>query len=257
MANTDNLNVSLVEAAQSGKEVTISTAFLVFDALAGVLTVTAATPGTIALTEAESRAAYVVVLGSPGGAVVLQVSGTLGKGTLVCNGIEDGSALTAKVGAGGTESDEIPEAGSLLLWPTGSILVGGGGASIARSSVTVTAAGLASHATANLAATAAVSGFLLGISASHDAWIRGYSTSAARTADAGRLSTDPSPIDAGVLFEYQLSAATALAYDCAPAIPFANMDGTPTDTIYLAVYNATGATHDLDVTLNFLPLETL
>jgi hypothetical protein len=251
MANTPNMKVALVEAAQYQKEVTISTGFSAFDTLAGVVE-KVATGGTVNLTEAEARAAYIYVTGSPGGSTTFVVPSTLSKATTFINATADHSSIIAKVGAGGTPSAAILWGSSLMIWPTGTASVGGGSAATAAT-LSASSGSLASLATGNFTVAMGKTGLLLKLTVDADCWLRGYQTSAARTADAGRVAGTPTPIDEGCVFDYIFTGVTSFVM--APAIVYNNMDTVRADAIYCSLVNNSGGVHTFPVDFMYLKME--
>lgn len=132
---------------------------------------------------------------------------------------------------------------------------GSGGSSAAtRGSDVLTTASIA-----DLAETTGVWDFgysaalLLSLQSDRAARVRLYSTAAARTADSARgLGTDPTA-GAGVLCEYVYTGASTLGAE--PPIILKNMDSTPTNEIYYAIQNRSGATATVTVTALLLALE--
>jgi hypothetical protein len=85
------------------------------------------------------------------------------------------------------------------------------------------------------------------------AWVRVYTSSAARTADASRsIDVDPLP-GSGVIAEVITTGASTQVLT--PAVIGFNDDATPVNTIYLSVTNISGTTGTVTVTLTALKLE--
>jgi len=122
-----------------------------------------------------------------------------------------------------------------------------------RTTATGTTASLADEANGDLNLTMARSYLLMQIETDRAAWVRVYTTAAARTADANRaITTDPAP-GSGVIAEVVTTgAATQLM---TPGTIGFNNDGTPATTVYLAVQNRSGGTSTVQVTTTFLQLE--
>lgn len=94
---------------------------------------------------------------------------------------------------------------------------------------------------------------LLKIQTDKAAWVRVYTSSAARSADSSRnIDTDPLP-GSGVLAEIITTGAQTQLLT--PAVIGFNDDTTPVDTIYLSVTNRSGTTGTVTVTLTALKLE--
>jgi len=92
------------------------------------------------------------------------------------------------------------------------------------------------------------------IQTSHAAWVRIYSSNAARTADAPRLQTDDPATDAGVIAEAITIGSQTVTVT--PAIAGFNDESPPTTNIPMAVTNLTGFTANISVTLTLLQTES-
>mgnify|MGYP001197559635 CR=1 FL=1 len=123
-----------------------------------------------------------------------------------------------------------------------------------RQNVSVTTGTLSNNGTAYPNITGAAKSYLLySIQTDRAAWVRVYTTSAARSSDASRdIDTDPLP-GSGVLAEVMTSQATTLTMT--PATMGFNMDSPSADTIYLAVTNRSGSSGTVNVTLTILKTE--
>lgn len=92
------------------------------------------------------------------------------------------------------------------------------------------------------------------IQVSHPAWVRMYSSSAARTADQSRAqSTDPLP-SAGVLTEVITSSSNEIL-SFSPALMCYNNDSTVNSNAYIRVKNLTNQTVNLSLILTVLQME--
>lgn len=92
------------------------------------------------------------------------------------------------------------------------------------------------------------------IEASHNCWVVGYQTDAARTADDGRLIDEDPATASGVLFEFVFDDDTGLTIRCQPRVSGENHDSPLEDTCYLAVQNLSGGT--ATITLTFTRIVT-
>lgn len=91
----------------------------------------------------------------------------------------------------------------------------------------------------------------MSIQTSAAAWVRLYTSSAARTADASRSEgVDPAP-DAGVIAEVLSSGAQTIEFG--PAV--LGWNSANDTTIYAAVKNKSGGTATITSTLTLLKLE--
>jgi hypothetical protein len=141
-------------------------------------------------------------------------------------------------------------------WIASSDLTGGGGGVTGLSSRTAAAATttiIANNATANISITGFKSYALLTIGTNAAAWVRLYTTSAARTSDSSRSQgTDPTP-GTGVIAEIITTGPQTQLIT--PGVIGFNNDTLPTTTIYAAVTNLSGSSAAITVTLTLLQLE--
>lgn len=123
-----------------------------------------------------------------------------------------------------------------------------------RTTFQTTTASLANNGSAYPNITNAYKSYLLlKIEVDRAAWVRVYTTSAARSADTSRsIDVDPAP-GSGVLAE--IITTSAQTQVLTPAVIGFNDDSTPADTIYLAVTNRSGVSSTVQVTLTALKLE--
>lgn len=130
---------------------------------------------------------------------------------------------------------------------------GGGGAMASRTTAATTTASIANNATDNITITGFKSYMLLKVQTSAAAWVRLYTDTASRTADATRdILTDPNP-GSGVLAEFITSGAQTVLVT--PAVLGFSGESFPTTSIPVAVTNKSGATTTITVTLTLLQLE--
>jgi len=109
-------------------------------------------------------------------------------------------------------------------------------------------------ATGNITFTGFKSYVLLKISTNVGAWVRLYTTSAARSSDSARAkTTDPAP-GSGVIAEVITSGNQTVLMT--PGVFGFNDDGTPSTTIYAAVTNLTVGQQSITVTLTLVQLES-
>lgn len=124
---------------------------------------------------------------------------------------------------------------------------------LARTTAAGSTTAIADNATGNVDITGAKGYLLFKIQTSHAAWVRVYTDSASRTADAGRSSsTDPSP-GSGVISEVITAGAETILIS--PGAVGFNNEGTPTTTIPIAVTNLSGGVATITVTLTILQVE--
>jgi hypothetical protein len=130
---------------------------------------------------------------------------------------------------------------------------GGATGLTSRTTASATANQLANLGSANIDIAAAKTCALLKIQTSHASWVTLYTDGTSRTNDSTRNeTTDPLP-GSGVIAEIITSdGATQII---TPGIFAWNNDTTPGTTIYAKVYNKSGNTADITVTLHYVQLE--
>jgi len=122
-----------------------------------------------------------------------------------------------------------------------------------RSTVSSTTSSLAAGASATATVTMGKGYVLYGIQVSAGAWVVVYSSSSAQSSDSSRsITTDPTP-GSGVIAEAITTTATTTYFT--PAVYGFNNDGSVTTNGYLKIYNNSGSTAAITVTLTFLRLE--
>ena len=153
-----------------------------------------------------------------------------------------------------------PTNGQTLVWSSssgkwlpGTISGGGGGTLAARAAVAATTASLANTATGNLTIVGYKGYMLYKIQTSAAAWVRIYTDTTSRTADATRLEgADPTP-GSGVVAEVITTGAQTILISPG-ALGFSN-ETVPDTNIQLAVTNKSGGTTTVTVTLTAVQLE--
>jgi hypothetical protein len=122
-----------------------------------------------------------------------------------------------------------------------------------RTTVSATTASLANNATGNLTITGFKGYVLYKIQTSVAAWVRIYTDSASRTADASRSQTTDPSLGSGVIAEVITTGAETILISPG-TIGFSN-ESTPSTNIQLAVTNKSGSTGTVTVTLTVLQIE--
>jgi hypothetical protein len=153
-----------------------------------------------------------------------------------------------------------PTNGQTLVWSSaggkwlpGTISGGGGGTLAARAAVAATTASLANSATGNLTIVGYKGYMLYKIQTSAAAWVRIYTDTTSRTADATRVEgADPTP-GSGVVAEVITTGAQTILISPG-ALGFSN-ETVPDTNIQLAVTNKSGGTTTITVTLTAVQLE--
>jgi hypothetical protein len=93
------------------------------------------------------------------------------------------------------------------------------------------------------------------IAVSTGAWVTVYGNIARRNADFTRsITTDPVP-GAGVIAEAITTGTTANVTNFTPSVIGYNDDVSVTTNAYIKVYNNSGTTNTVTVTVTYLPLE--
>jgi hypothetical protein len=124
-----------------------------------------------------------------------------------------------------------------------------------RATVATTTAVIANAASATATVTMGKGYVLYQIDVSNGAWVTVYSSSSAQSADSSRtITTDPTP-GSGVIAEAITTSAGTASTAFTPAVFGYNNDGTVSTNAYLKIYNNSGASHAITVTLTFLRLE--
>jgi hypothetical protein len=128
-----------------------------------------------------------------------------------------------------------------------------GGSLPSRTLVSVTSASLAAGASADLALTGFKGYALYSIQVSYGAWVTVYTSTSARTADAGRtIVQDPTP-DSGVIGEI-ITTTSGTKY-FSPAVIGYSSEVSPTTSIPIKLYNNDTASQLITVTLSIVQLE--
>jgi hypothetical protein len=150
----------------------------------------------------------------------------------------------------GTTGQVLATNGSgTLSW----VASGGGAGFASRVSIPGTTATLANGATGNITIAGFKGYILYKIETSVAAWVRIYTTSAARSADSSRTEgVDPLP-GAGVLAEVITTGAATISMT--PGVIGFNDDNAPTSSIYLAITNKSGTSSTVTTTLTILQIE--
>lgn len=132
---------------------------------------------------------------------------------------------------------------------------GGGGSVPSRNSASATTTSLANNATDSTQTISGYKGYALySIQTSAAAWVRVYSSTAARTADSGRSSgSDPAP-GSGVLAEVITSGASTQLIT--PGVIGFSSESSPNGNIPISVTNLSGSTTGITVTLTLVQLES-
>lgn len=145
--------------------------------------------------------------------------------------------------------------GDSTQWVSAAVGGGGsGGVSLgSRETKTVTTSSIANNAIENLNITGYKGYILFKIQTSAAAWVRVYTDTASRTADADRSETvDPGP-GSGVIAEVITTGANVVVV--APGTIGFNNESTVTTNIPIAVKNKSGSNAAITITLTILQIE--
>jgi hypothetical protein len=152
----------------------------------------------------------------------------------------------------GNSNSAVPVESAVKTYVDTAVAGAGGSEGLAtRTTAAVTTNSIGNDATENVSITGFKSYMLMSIQTSSAAWVRLYTSSANRTADAGRgEGVDPAP-DAGVIAEVLTNGAQTIEFG--PAV--LGWNSANDTTIYAAVKNKSGGTATITTTLNLLKLE--
>lgn len=163
---------------------------------------------------------------------------TNGAGFITTNGIPSQTDNSGKY---------LTTNGSALSWSTVSGLS-------SRTTASATTGALVVGGTGNISITGFKTYVLLGMAVGIPAWVRLYTSAAARTADASRLETeDPLP-GSGIIAEVITTSVNQIVSFTPATIGF-NGDNPAVNTIYASVKNKGSGLATIQVTLSLLQLE--
>jgi len=124
-----------------------------------------------------------------------------------------------------------------------------------RSTVSATTGSLAYQTSATITTPVAKGYALYSIQSSVGSWVTIYTNSTYMTNDSGRsITTDPTPGN-GIVAESVTTGVTTTYATFAPAVVGYNVDSPVTTNLYMKVYNNSGSTAAITVTLLYLKLE--
>jgi hypothetical protein len=189
--------------------------------------------------------------GVPGTAAAAGATGATGPEGLVGATGAAGAGATGATGIGATGATGLGVIGSTgATGPVGATGVG----LLGRISVLNNSASLANGASSNIDITGYKSYTLLKVQISVPAWVRIYTTDAARTADSSRLETEDPVTGSGVIAEFITSSNNQII-SLTPAVIGWNNESTPTTSIPVRVTNKSGTANPITVSLTVIPLE--
>jgi hypothetical protein len=194
--------------------------------------------------------------GTKGGVKVDGTSITISNGVISASAATPYTLPAAEAGTSttGTLGGVIPD-GTTITIAAGVITAqypGFSGLS-ARTTVQTTTSSLTSGSSTTAIVQAAKGYALYSIQVDKGAWITIYTTTTAQSADSSRgITTDPTP-GSGVIAEAITNSAGTTTFT--PAVYGFNGDGTPSTNMYLKIYNNSGSTNAITVTITYLQLE--
>lgn len=198
------------------------------------------TGGVISATQYSLPTASNITLGGVkvDGTLITITSGTLGIAT-----------------ASTTQSGVVKIDGSTITLNGSGQLTASGAGLNSRTTVSTTTASIAYQASATATVVAAKGYALYSVQATAGAWVTIYTSSSAQTSDSSRtITTDPTP-GSGVIAETITTGAVSNTTYFTPAVMGFNADGTPSTNMYLKIYNNSGTTGAITVTITYLKLE--
>jgi hypothetical protein len=124
-----------------------------------------------------------------------------------------------------------------------------------RSTVSATTGSLAYQTSSTITIPVAKGYALYSIQSSVGSWVTIYTGSVAMTNDSSRsITTDPTP-GSGVVVESVTTGASTTYTSFSPAVIGYNFDSPITTNLYMKVYNNSGSTSTVTITLTYLKLE--
>lgn len=169
--------------------------------------------------------------------------------SLAVSGVAYSLPTASNIVLGGVKID-----GTTITISNGVISAPAGVGLSSRATVSTTTAILASTASATATVIAAKGYALYSIQVNAGAWVTVYSSASAQSSDSGRsITTDPTP-GSGVIAEAITTTATTTFFT--PAIYGYNADTIVGSSMYLKIYNNSGSSNSITVTITYLKLET-
>jgi len=151
------------------------------------------------------------------------------------------------------DGDVITFDGTLNQWKA-TAPSGGGGGGASRSSIVTTTSSLADQASEDVVFTAAgKSGMFLTVETDRAARVVFYTSTAARTADAGRSSNIQPTSGSGVLLEVITAGLGTVVVS--PSVNYFNIDSVVSSDMVAKIENRSGSSSTVEVTLQVLSLE--
>ena len=124
-----------------------------------------------------------------------------------------------------------------------------------RSTVSATTGSLAYQTSATVTIPVAKGYALYSIQSSVGSWVTIYTNTTSMSNDSSRsITTDPTP-GSGVIAESVTTGASTTYANFTPAVIGYNTDGPATTNLYMKIYNNSGSTGTVTITLTYLKLE--
>jgi len=186
-----------------------------------------------------------VVLSSPTAGQTLTYNGTNWINSTTVVGATGVTSISA-----GTGTAVSASTGSITIWST---VTAGSGLS-SRATFSTSTSAISSGTTANVTISNAYKGYLLyKIAATTSSWVRIYTDSASRTADASRTQGQDPSFSSGVIAEVITTGSQTILVS--PGVIGFNNEASPTSDIHLAITNNYSASTAITVTLTLVQLE--
>jgi len=186
-----------------------------------------------------------VVLSSPTAGQTLTYNGTNWINSTTVVGATGVTSISA-----GTGTAVSASTGSITIWST---VTAGSGLS-SRATFSTSTSAISSGTTANVTISNAYKGYLLyKIAATTSSWVRIYTDSASRTADASRTQGQDPSFSSGVIAEIITTGSQTILVS--PGVIGFNNEVSPTSDIQLAITNNYSASTAITVTLTLVQLE--
>jgi hypothetical protein len=186
-----------------------------------------------------------VSLSSPTAGQVLTYNGTNWVNSTTVSASSGVSSISA-----GTGTAVSASTGSITIWST----VSAGSGLSSRATFSTSTSAISAGSSVSTTIVNAYKGYaLLSIQVSAGAWVTLYSNASSQSADSSRtITTDPTP-GSGIIAE-SISTVSNTTY-FTPAIVGYNNEASPTTNIPVKIYNNSGSTNAITVTLTLIKLE--
>ena len=245
---TGNVNTSNLSTSGTATTGTLNSGYLTVSTSANLANVKLANANvTGTLTSANITTGSATTSGTLTG--VWNISGGAGgAGATALNFVSGGIQLPSG-GTYGIKCDNYMYANGVAIPLAGTVT----GLS-SRTTVATTTASLAYQASATATVTADKGYALYSITASVGAWVVVYTSAAAQSADSSRAIGTPPTAGSGVIGQ-SITTGTNVTTFFTPAAFGFNAESPVTTNMYLKIYNNSGSTNPVTVTLTYVTLE--